>query len=349
MKRDKGLDLVRCIACLFIIVFHFSIEEIGGHTFRTTLPTSNIDLGHIGVALFFILSGASLYVSMEKYKDSSRGKKIATYIYKRFKGIFPAFWSAYLLIFLFTFIMKGGFDSTIPKESIWMSLVGMDGLLLYLGPNFYMTGEWYIGAMIIVYLYYPFLKMLIDKLPKLSLIIIPALYIVFMVVYDFDLMFYRHPLAQILWISFGIYFAKYVILGKGLGSKLRWILFGVSVAVFVVFSLVPIEQFYFHATIINAMGIAMFFILYNLAFVMKNKAVDKVVTTISVYSYPIFLVHHAIVYALRDGFTDLTFNRAEYITCFVLYLVLIVPCAMVVKWMAKKFVEIIEMIPKRAC
>ena len=52
MKRDKSLDLVRCVACILIVVYHFFVEQ---KDISFGISTSNNSLGGLAVSLFFII------------------------------------------------------------------------------------------------------------------------------------------------------------------------------------------------------------------------------------------------------------------------------------------------------
>ena len=339
MKRDKSLDLVRCVACIFIVLFHFYVNEkqIFPH-----IESSNADLGELGVSLFFILSGASLYLSTSRKKFN-----VGNYAYKRFKGIFPAFWTAYIIVFLFQFFENGFINPDIPPSRIWLSVVGMDGFVLYAIPNFYCVGEWFVGTIIIIYLYFPLVKLLIDKLPKVAWILLLIVGVVFIYVYPFEMPIARNPLARIIEITFGAYYCKYVVMNNNRNKFLRWGIFALCISVFAVLLFVRFESIYLHMYAVIIMGISLFYIIAQLGIVMRSMAVDKIVTTISINSYSIFLVHHAIGNYLADRYKDVELTNVEYFTCFIMYLVLIAVFVCLVNWGSKKIMMLIDMIPKK--
>ena len=73
MKRDKSLDLVRCVACIMIVLFHFMVHDTW---FYPQIESSNANPGELGVSMFFILSGATLYISTSRYKKFRVGNYI---------------------------------------------------------------------------------------------------------------------------------------------------------------------------------------------------------------------------------------------------------------------------------
>ena len=88
-RRVFYLDFIRVVSILFIFIYHFNIAM---EDFNISVPfslltnTCNVTLGHIGVSLFLLLSGASLTYTYPKYKTLKEFYK------KRFLSIFPAFW-----------------------------------------------------------------------------------------------------------------------------------------------------------------------------------------------------------------------------------------------------------------
>ena len=346
IKRDKSLDLVRCIACILIVVFHF---EIDGRPLVSHIESSSVDLGMLAVAVFFILSGASLYISTSKQSHF----KIGNYIYKRFLAIYPAFWVAYIMVFLYMFWKNGGILQDVPKLNILLSVFGLDGMFAYKMPTFYMVGEWYVGTIVIVYFFFPILKWLIDKIPKIAWAIILVIFLVFVFTYSGEMLYIRHPVFQIVEVAFGIYYAKYIVLNENRSNswrdnKLRIIAFVTSIIVIVTFVLVKVDSVIGLSLVLNLMAISTFYFVVQLYFIMKNMAIEKVVSIISKYSYCIFLIHHVVINEVSERFHNAELSNADYLTAVVLCVVLIAVFAFVTKYLSGKLIGLIKMIPKRA-
>lgn len=308
------------------------------------IESTNAVLSELGISMFFIISGASLYLSMSKYDKFPVG----TYIYKRFKGIYPPFWIAYIIAFLYTFVENGGLNPDIPVYRIWLSVVGMDGLTLYAVPNFYLLGEWFLGTIILIYFYFPLLKFLIDKWPKVTWAVVLVLWVVYVYFYDFSLQIDRNPITRVVEIMFGIYYCKYVVLNKNRKKSLRIAAFIICLVVFVLLLFVKIPGEKMHWYLVVIMGITLFYVIAQIGSFINNKALATVVTAISVNSYSIFLVHHIIGNHIADYFKDTDLSKAEFFTCFVLYVALIAVFTIIVNYVSKRFVKLIEMIPKKA-
>ena len=100
-ERIFYLDFIRAFATIVIVLPHFNALFLF-NVYRPenaviTLYVGNIYIGAFGVSLFLIISGAALmhvYGNREKFDYK-------TFYIKRSKTIFPMFWIAYFLVFMF--------------------------------------------------------------------------------------------------------------------------------------------------------------------------------------------------------------------------------------------------------
>lgn len=164
MKNDKNklfyLNIIRAIATIIIVIFHFNCNlDIYSINVPNNLfyKTANGDFGVIGVAMFFMLSGVAL---MYNYDDKI---DYASYSKKRFLNIYPSFWIAYASVFLYNFYNQLSIPINIPKYTLLFSLIGMDGYFSYLFKNFCLVGEWFLGAIIILYILFPLFRAMMKR------------------------------------------------------------------------------------------------------------------------------------------------------------------------------------------
>ncbi len=292
MKKERlfYLDFVRAIATLAIVVTHFNARYLFMNPpapEKTMLTTSigNLYIGDWGVSLFFIISGAAL---MYVYEGKCRLK---TFYKKRFLSIYPMFWIAYAVDFLFvvwqTHAMPGG---GIPKWRLLFSVTGFDGLLLTNGyPTFYLLGEWFLGVIVLIYLVFPLLRKLLNEKPALLLGLTIVGYIGGLLLCDHG----PHPLvpATMLFVRipelvFGMFFVKY----KG---NVSWKMAAAALAVIVVNWIVKPG---FSASIQTTyVGIASFLVCVYVSGIVKCAPVESICGKLSKYSYAIFLVHHVVI------------------------------------------------------
>lgn len=91
MNSIKKLDMFRGIAALIVLLFHF-------YTFYPEVFSSSVlsifKIGHIGVDLFFVLSGFLITLSLWNSKNFSY------FFTKRIKRIVPLAWATILLFFI---------------------------------------------------------------------------------------------------------------------------------------------------------------------------------------------------------------------------------------------------------
>ena len=97
------LDLVRALAAILIVITHFNNPYMLGHPVFMYEPFG-IYVGSLGVSLFLIISGAAL---MYTYGESDK-LDCRHFYYKRFIGIYPMFWIAFILANAFLFLRNGG-------------------------------------------------------------------------------------------------------------------------------------------------------------------------------------------------------------------------------------------------
>jgi peptidoglycan/LPS O-acetylase OafA/YrhL len=144
-KKIHFLDFIRCMATIQIVLFHYVCA--------TQLPNKYVLLwGREGVALFFMISGCGL-VNKYYYNLS-----VLDFYKRRFLGIIIPFWVAYIGAFIWKYFGNGFHTvfNQIPIENGIYTLIGVDGFLSVCGiPTFYLIGEWYMGALMIVYLFFP--------------------------------------------------------------------------------------------------------------------------------------------------------------------------------------------------
>ena len=149
MKKERifYLDFVRAIAVVLILMTHYNAVYLyAGQPDKVfiTAQIGNIYIGDFGVSLFFIISGAALmYVYDEKCE-------LINFYKKRFLSIYPMFWIAYFIAFLYQFYVNKGIDLTVPKRNILLTLFGFDGYFAAVMPTFYILGELFLGCIILI-------------------------------------------------------------------------------------------------------------------------------------------------------------------------------------------------------
>jgi peptidoglycan/LPS O-acetylase OafA/YrhL len=94
------LDLARGLACLWVFFFHV------GNLFDSSSPTIAYvaSFGHLGVPMFFVISGYVITHAAESSRQAGRSPLI--FLRNRFKRIYLTYWASLVVILLLPFILE---------------------------------------------------------------------------------------------------------------------------------------------------------------------------------------------------------------------------------------------------
>jgi peptidoglycan/LPS O-acetylase OafA/YrhL len=89
-RRLVGLDALRGVAVLLVLLFHFStrFDEVYGYAEG---PPFDVPWGYVGVSLFFMISGFVIYMTLDGIK------RPADFLVSRFSRLYPTYWCAVLI------------------------------------------------------------------------------------------------------------------------------------------------------------------------------------------------------------------------------------------------------------
>ena len=92
MKRNIYLDYIRGLACLFVVLFHYTTRynNVFGHTDNYLV---NFPYGFQAVSVFFLLSG---YLAIKNINNSN----VLTYWVKKFFRLYPVYWVCIIITFI---------------------------------------------------------------------------------------------------------------------------------------------------------------------------------------------------------------------------------------------------------
>lgn len=327
-KRVFYLDFIRAISVISIVIFHFNCSLSAHGTYIGKVPVifysyRNGNLGQMGVSLFFIISGASL---MYTYKDSCNLKE---YVAKRCKAIYPMFYIAYIAVAIYYFYRYKSLNPFVVDRERWsfiFTILGIDGVVSPIIPNFYILGEWFLGCILFMYLLFPLLrKLVISVRPYLLIIICIILFCTTVSLYNTNYPIEYFVFIRIYEMLFGMIFIYYI---DKFNIKLTLISL---VAIIIWFSVdIPIPQIY--KTVL--MG---FFLFVLLGYIGQNikcsNKFKKIIIIVSSYSYPIYLIHHVAMEQVCSHFENANFGIIE--AYFVLICVIIVIALLA--YLLKKF------------
>lgn len=291
MKRERivACDLIRAISAVGIIVHHLyadlaargvAINPYWGGIF------ANSNYGWFFVTLFFMLSGAMLYLNYPRVDQ----KNFRAYYYKRWKSIFPMFYLAWIYFYIGKVLECGTlFYRGKPWSLVW-TILGLDGYFSLKFTTYYLIGEWFLGAIVILYLVYPVISWWYGRKRELLLLF---LVVAFGVVNHYGISIQTGPFRSITscLLSF--------CLGMVLIDCRKWLCKKMvvipSAAVSVLLLLVKIPGLNQNIGI-HILGVAAFIVLYGLGSVMeRRKFMTGMVRFISGVSYPVFLLQHMVI------------------------------------------------------
>ncbi len=300
-ERLKYIDVMRVLAMIPVVICHYTrSQEYAGITYPFKfMPDEffSIYLGSFGVAIFFILSGASLMYTYEGKLD------IKLFIKKRFLGIFPMYYMAWIVAFLYLFYKNKGFIDTRAHWKLVYTVIGMDGYFNWLDETFYLLGEWFLGCLILLYVLFPLLKWGIEKHPYITAVIIALIYFVGIRIYHGKIPTGNFFLFRVPEFAFGMYFVKYIKEVKlPLGIISTVALIG---AWFI--DLSKVEVVYKNTFV----GIAAFMCITWLCSYIKSDKFYDICKKIGAYGYAVFLTHHFIIQEICYHFAGRVLGKFE--------------------------------------
>jgi peptidoglycan/LPS O-acetylase OafA/YrhL len=287
-KKVLYLDFIRVLAICLIVVFHFNVHAIQFGVIDSSIFWKNslgIDhgfLGNLGVSLFIILSGASLMLS------TTSGFDAKSFYKKRFLAIYPLFWLTYAVAFLILLLIHRALPVNAGPWTFILTIVGFDGFLLYAIPNFYLLGEWFLGFIIIMYFFFPFLRYLFLKYPLFAVLLCFCITLFIGKYYHPAMAIDRFPLFRIMEFMFGM---SFVYIFNPTHKVLNILLCGMSGLLFYLsfpFGIPHPFGFVFQ-------GLCIFILLSCIAELFDTVIFKRVIRFISVYSYGVFLIHHLVL------------------------------------------------------
>ncbi|MBQ9361476.1 MAG: acyltransferase [Lachnospiraceae bacterium] len=356
-ERRNEFDLIRAVSTVWIVLFHYSYTFVqygvgGEHIF--VMKHANGTWGALFVSLFFMLSGASLYYNWGDRMTSFKGKGgVLDFYKKRWLAIFPMFFIAWFIFYLMYVIEFGwmwGWGG--PRYRLLLTFFGVDGYFMYRGMNYYTVGEWFLGAIIILYVLYPILQWCMKKIPWKSTTVIVLL---------FGLNVARRMIP-----AFAVYNA-WVIISDNINIITCLMSFWTGMLLIradrrlagkafvipaliagIIIMVIPLPV----STLILSPILAVCFYIVLLSISVwldghrdrwKLKAYDKIVGFFSRYSFAIFLVHHVVVQRMMEIFMGREFTYAGSILYFLVNLALISVLAVLLSKIASLAVTAIKM------
>ena len=285
MKKQpiQSIYFIKAICAIGIVIFHFGCHATG---INTSLITSfeNGNWGETLVTVFFAVSGMLLYYHY------SGNLKLSHYYWKRWKGIFPMFYLAYLCFWLFR-ICQGGAEFYFDAPWAYIFTVfGMDGYMVSRVMTYYILGEWFLGAIIILYLLYPVILQAWKKNHVAAFFFTLVLYLV---CYDKPITHdvgFRTISSCLISFVFGMLFLEY----RTFFVSAKSVIVALFCCVVLYFIKLPISG----NMAGHLMGACLLIVLSAVGEnIMNGMPARKLYKELGILSYPVFLLHHQILYS----------------------------------------------------
>ena len=316
-KRIFALDFIRVFAMWIIIIYHFeNILRAWDICINNKVLEKNIfslngiDMGVLGVSLFFIISGLALMYTNEKMFNCKK------FFLKRFLAIYPLFWLSYTIVLIIRFLLYDGqvYESGIDNWKWILTILGFDGYFRYKGPNFYLIGEWFLAAIICTYVLFPFFrKILYHKYWKVWTILLIGIYFLVVTFYPFESVMEANIAVRFIDFYFGMLMIK-----EYKKMDLKWGI--VSLIIFVVLTWVPfLKDCKYTFTFRGWSAFIVLFVLGNIIQnILKCQFVYGIFEMFSKYSFTIFLFHHRVQFDFFKKFLSYKFTTQSIGIAFII-------------------------------
>ncbi|WP_051313415.1 acyltransferase family protein [Sporocytophaga myxococcoides] len=326
-KRLQEFDALRGIACMLVVLFHYAkyqyLDYGLGWKFR---------YGVTGVDLFFMISGFVIYMTLLKTQT------IRDFIYLRVTRLFPTYWLAVTITFLFCIITV----SYPERTSILNYLLNMTMVPSWLSAPFLDNSYWtllveliFYAIIAFFYFYFKTIKVLHKSITLLIILFVFNLVSIYTehgqkIIFYFPIIMYWN-----LFLS-GIVFYKMKFEGKS--SFIYHLIIILNLA----FLFLTHEQggtAMHHVSRIEHLVCNIIFVILFYLLIYGKLAIitNKVMVFIGTISYSIYLLHQTIGYILIEKFYDIFKN--SYISLILTLSIVFIISYLITNYFEKPFMQ----------
>jgi peptidoglycan/LPS O-acetylase OafA/YrhL len=163
-ERQPGLDLLRALAIIVVVVYHAAL-------FGFKLPSRVDRFGWIGVDLFFVLSGYLIGRQLLAPLARDRRIKLGRFFTRRALRIMPA----YFVVLAIYFLLPSWREYSEMAQPLWKFLLSIQNIALHGGTAF--SHAWSLGVEDQFYLALPFLLLFLYRRPRTA-VVVPCVLVV---------------------------------------------------------------------------------------------------------------------------------------------------------------------------
>lgn len=289
-KKEKivAIDFIRAACAVGIILYHLSCYTVAEAP-KVFYHFANGSFGAVFVAVFFIVSGGVLYHNYPQITN------LRQFYYKRWKSLFPMFYITWGYFYLHNVLTSGSFFYHGKKLEMLLTIFGVDGYFRYRGLNYYIVGEWFFGAIVMLYTLFPLLVKVVNKLGWKVLIGIIPLWIWQVETDIFTIPQSTNLIYCITIFVIGMLIFKYKV------YRCKPVIFAcLVISAVVLFVQIPGNDLYTE----TILGITLFFVLFGMGeILMKIPVLKNGISFVSSLTFPMFLVQNKVGYYLVEKFT----------------------------------------------
>ena len=278
-KRLEGIIFARVYCSIGIIIFHFFGYSKGNFKFSYT--SANCDWGFMYVTTFFCISGSVIYYNYSVIHS------LKLFYFKRWKSIFPSFYICYIYFFLKNAVKYHRLFFRRSCSYLFLTILGLDGYFRYKFKTYFLIGEWFLGAIIIIYILYPVILWIFRK---------NILLINFMIFIGYVLMFKTNffiikKKRNIITCIYSFYFGMLTIEFKQLFFKNKKAL-AISLIILIFLCFIRLPRF---LLICQIQGFCLFIVLIQIGEYLMNFRFNAILVRMNSLTYNIFLSHKMII------------------------------------------------------
>ena len=325
-QRIRYYDLLRVLCTAFIIYYHMMVELVIEDIYPSEdifplFSTPNISFATLGVAVFFMLSGAGLTLS------NSKEFKLRGFYLKRFLTVLVPVYITNIFFYIVKYAFYG--ENWLKVLMNWQTvytLLGVDEYMRQNGAQLITSGigEWFLGVLVIIYILYPVFRYLMNRFPYLFFAVATSIYVAYIFNYTEEMPpVYMTLPAKAYEFIVGMYLAKFYI-----QFPKKMMLISIPVCTFFAANKWPLGLN--NSLMITACA---FFFVVSVSYLEPylNKCKCKVLSFLSGISYYVFLTHHVVIYIFTPIMKPYISNKFSVLLLFAIELVVTFASAMIIK------------------
>lgn len=165
-KRILGLDYMRGMACLLVVLYHYTTRVVESFPYIGDKWHFRVSFGYMGVCIFFMLSG---YLSIKLYREDI---SIWKYIKNKVLRLYPCYWCAAILTFIITSLFL--VERTVSWKSLLINLTMLES---FLGVDPVDGAYWTLANELIFYAFFAIVFVILKKKSMFSYVAIAWVFI----------------------------------------------------------------------------------------------------------------------------------------------------------------------------